>query len=145
MQRADLLFAILLGGTVLFPRVCAADGTLAVGFALNVKGGGFVWGYSETEKQALKICRGFDPEIAMPTRASEAQKRCTTVGTVSDGCYAIAMDAKNLAPVTAAGWGIAATLLAAEDQALDMCKAKAAPNRKGECRVTGRNCEGSGK
>lgn len=148
MQRADLLIAFLFGGTLLWAHPCVADGALAVGIPPSVKSGGFVWGYgvdSDSQKQALTICRGGDAQIEMPKNASEAQKRCTIVGSVRNQCFAIAQDAPNLKPVTAAGWDIAVNLLTAEDQALAMCKGMAAQERKAECRVTGRGCDGSAK
>lgn len=144
MQRAALLIAFLFGGTLLWADPCVADGALAVGIPPSVKAGGFVWGYGANDEQALTVCRGGNAQIEMPKSAPEAYRACKIVGTVRDQCFAIAQDAPNLEPVNAAGWGIAANLLSAEDQALAMCKGMPAA-RKAECRVTGRSCDGSAK
>jgi hypothetical protein len=136
--------------STMWPQSSMADGTLAVGIPPNVNKQGSVWGYGandDPDRQALAICRGVDvPKgVVMPSVSSEAQRRCTIVGRLHNQCYAIAHDAPNLKPATSMGWGIQANLLGAEDRAIDMCKATAAPGRKDECRVTGRGCDGSAK
>ena len=78
-----------------------------------MKSQGFVYGYAfddDAESKALEICRGtkLPPGVVMPDNAPEAKRLCTIVGSVSDRCFAIAVDVPNLAPgATGVGWAIA--------------------------------------
>jgi hypothetical protein len=106
MQRAAVIFAILVGGATLWSNHCAADGALAVALPANGAQHGFSYGRSvnypdakEAEAAALDKCR-------TSTRIPTIQSLCKLIQAFTNKCVAVAMDPKDGTP--GVGWMIAA-------------------------------------
>ncbi len=126
-----------------------ADGAIAVGVAARGPTGGFSWGAAadegpeESKTSAVKICRGQDPNYRAPKgEITEAQSRCSVVGTFKDKCAAMAFNGSTTIPSTAYGWAIAANSEAAKNQALARCEAMRS-GRGAACAVDAAICDGS--
>jgi hypothetical protein len=108
------------------PRDTARDG-IAFGFALNHRS------RASAEAEALRQCREFR-DAPPSTRAL-----CRLVQSFSGQCLAIALDTKP--GVHGEGWAIDYNQQAAEQRALDGCRATASPSRRQFCVITAAQCD----
>jgi hypothetical protein len=105
-----------------------AEGALAVGITANR--GDWSIGYSRdwinaaaAHREALRRCRdGSEKEVAdLCSVISDFHRECVAIAKVETG--------------DGFGWGIDRDLENAEQQALEMCKSIAGPDRAGSCKV----------
>jgi Domain of unknown function (DUF4189) len=145
MRRNSLLLLALTLVTVIatavaWPRPAIAEGALAVGQPPDIAKSGLAYGYatsrateSVARAQALQRCR--EPVGS----SAAARKLCKVIETFRDQCVAVAIDAESNPP--GYGWGIAAGMQAAEDQALAKCEETAGQGGRGGCRIDKSACD----
>ena len=122
---------IVLAGTTAFlfsSHPCMADGALAVavgpnnafasGSALNAPSPKIA------STDASESCRGSTSEASL-------KQLCKVVATFSNKCFAIAFDPQDGEPGT--GWAVANTQQAADEQAMQQCRATAGADRVQFC------------
>jgi Domain of unknown function (DUF4189) len=151
-----LVWALALA-TAVVPHSGFATGAIAVTDGVNVAKVGWSYGTvvghpseDDASTAALAKCRSSLDAAKSPA----LRKACVVTQTFHDQCAAIAMDPGAGTP--GVGWGIAATMQAAENQALEKCRATAGPSRAKFCQVAinnagdnagqaAVNCDGSAK
>ena len=119
-----------------------ATGAIAIGAKSNLGAHGVSVGMSgdfgsrsAAKNDALQQCKA--GQVSASIRAL-----CKVVGTYSNQCSAVAMDAKAGAP--GLGWGVAETSRAASRVAMQRCKATAA-GRGWACKVATTSCDGNAR
>jgi hypothetical protein len=120
-----------------------AEGALAIGIPDGNPARGFKWDVRvNTEDPGRKVME--DCRAAKNPKSAAA---CKLIDTFTSKCVAITSNGEPTAPVTAAGWAIAADRITAVNQALAQCEAM----RKGRgpmCRLDGEGsllCDGDAK
>lgn len=139
--RMVLLGALLTAVLLPVPRPAAADGAVAVGAPADVGKDGYAFGrtvnannMSEASEHALNNCR-------TAKGATEAARNlCIVVMTFRNQCAAVAFDPEPGTP--GAGWAVAPTREAAENQALAECIGVAGPGRRDACKISDIGCDG---
>lgn len=118
-----------------------AFGAIAVGDTGNINQDGFAWGRNvnspdatTASNQALQLCR------SVKDATDRARNACKIVGSFQGQCTALAMDPGAGTP--GVGWAVAATIQAAQDQAMANCKATAGADRVQYCAQTDSACDG---
>ena len=148
ITRRNFTLSALLLAAMQQPCVSIAAGAIAVGLPPDVAYQGFAAGHSvnvadtDTAQQiALDSCR------RAIGGSDVAKGLCKVVATFSDQCYALAIDPK--ANTRGVGWAIAENLQKADEQAMDQCRARSAPNRRDHCVVLtpaeDHGCDGTAK
>jgi hypothetical protein len=142
MQRTIAASALFVAALA-WADVARAEGALAVGIPEGNPARGFKWDLRvNTEDPGPKVLD--DCHAAKNPRTGAA---CKLIGTFSDKCVAVTSNGEPTAPVTAAGWAIAADRVTAVNQALAKCNSM----RKGrgpECQLDGEGsllCDGEAK
>ena len=147
------VFALAFCGFASGPSL--AHGAIAVGVPARGPYYGFSWGAAadaasvdEGTTRAVRICRGQDPVYRASPKAdlTEAQSRCTVVGTFKDQCAGMAFNGEveqNIA-ATAYGWAIAFDSNTVNSQALARCEAMRA-GRGRTCHFDAFICDGNAK
>lgn len=124
-----------------WPRAGAAEGALAIGLPGDVAKEGIAIGWvinsdspDTAHERALRGCLDFKDAPAT-TRAL-----CRVIKTFRGECVAIALDPEFGTP--GVGWAVAASVHAAESDALAACASTAGSARREQCRVTVLRCDG---
>ena len=127
--------------------VLRTNGALAAGaIAEGIAPGGPQKGY------AIGIVTNLPDEDAAKASAIDAckklgnaaaQKQCHVVSTFTDRCGTVVQDPEDGTP--GVGWAVAATLAAADEQAITRCKSTAGPDRQNFCTDIVHKCDGSAK
>ena len=146
MQRACLIFAIVLATTVAGINPGAAELVLAIGFAVGGPTHGWVYGQSsggDAATVALNICRGIDTtNNVIPANPSEAQKNCAIVATLNNHCFAISSNGTQAKSPTGFSWVVAPDSKAANGQAIANCE-KMKAKGDASCTIRGARCDSS--
>ena len=136
-----MVAAVGLLAAAAWPRAGAADGALAIGLPRDVANEGIAIGWvinSDSEatahERALRGCLDFKDAPAT-TRVL-----CKVIKTFRGQCVAIALDPEEGTP--GVGWAVAASVQAAETDALAACVSTAGAERKQHCKVTVSVCDG---
>jgi Domain of unknown function (DUF4189) len=118
----------------------SAEGALAIGLPRDTARDGIAFGFAlkyrsraTAEAAALDKCRTFQ-DAPPQTRAL-----CRLVESFSGRCLAIALDTKP--GVHGEGWAIEYSLQAAEQIAIDQCRAIASPDRRQFCTIVVAQCD----
>jgi hypothetical protein len=137
---ACLLLAGLLGAAAA-AGPARAEGAVAVGLPADVAHFGFASGvavnrasYDAARGAAMQSCR------AAAGGTNQAHGLCTVVATGHNQCIAIAIDPMDGTP--GMGWSIAENAMAAQGQALALCRATAGAARAPSCVVSQTQCDG---
>lgn len=146
-MKIGAILAALGLAALLMPQSALAFGALAAGVPTDVANDGFAYGINvnaPTEEiartTALSNCKGTNPNSRVQSQSSSpARDLCTVVTTFHHQCAAVAEDPAAGTP--GIGWGIAPTLEAATQQALDNCMATAGETRKQFCARDAYNCD----
>lgn len=145
-RRAAVIVVPL--AAVLGPRLCYAEGALAIGLPADVARQGFAAGHAvndatvaEARKNALDGCH-------QSIDASEAAKSlCEVATTFRNKCFAVAIDPKAGTP--GVGWALADNLRLADQQALEACRTTAGDDRRQFCVIlrpeNDHGCDGAAK
>lgn len=145
-MRTALAGAIWLTSIVVGSNPSEATGVAAIGVSPR-QATEWSYGYAfgdDAERKAMKICRGADPDVAVPKNASAAQSRCK-VHVFSNQCIAFATTAMDVnTPAVGIGWAIAGDKASAKSQALAKC-ASMAGKRGPACVIQNAACDDSAK
>ena len=131
-------FMILATLQVGAPHQAVADIALAIGVTRDPNDG-LAWGVArrttedEARRVALSECRAFKG-------ARQAASACRVIGSLADGCVAIAFDPKT--DSSGMGWTVAKDRDTATAGALENCRAAAPPGRAEYCKIDFARCEG---
>jgi Domain of unknown function (DUF4189) len=141
---------VLVAAVTAGPTQVVAEGALAVGIAPSGSAAGYTSGVGVNEattnaarEKALSICKSIamSSGAAVPTGVTDARARCAVVATFRNQCVTIAFDPKDGTP--GAGWAVAATQKAADEQALSRCRDTAGTDRRTFCKVSVQRCDGT--
>jgi hypothetical protein len=146
MKQGYLLFAVLVGATILGMRSGRADGVLALGYPKGGPTYGWVAGFAkdsvDAETQALNECRNNH----IRQNPQESQRNCGVVATLHDQCFAISSNGSASQWKSPAGFGmaIAKDSATAAQEAIGQCQSMAGQEAV-PCVIRTSNCEGSAK
>jgi Domain of unknown function (DUF4189) len=140
-EAALVVVALAAAGLLLASVPAAADGALAVGVPSDVAKDGFAYGRNvnsptqeAARERALDLCRH------AKNSSDAARGVCTVVMSFHRQCVAVAMDPAAGTP--GVGWAVAPTREAAEQQAMNNCKATAGAARRQYCATSDLMCDG---
>jgi hypothetical protein len=121
-------------------RLAAAEGALAFALPQDTARDGFAYGVAndfatraDAEAEAMQRCLGFKDAPA------ETRTLCRIVASYSGQCVAIALDPRN--GVTGEGWAVESSKQAADQAALNRCRATASRDRGRLCKVDFSYCD----
>jgi hypothetical protein len=110
-----------------------APGGVQKGYSLGISSNQIDEAHAKTE--AVATCQKYGDQAS--------QKACHVVTTFTDQCATVVEDPKNGTP--GAGWAIAPTMAAADEQATARCKSTAGSDRQSFCTSVVHECDGSAK
>jgi hypothetical protein len=146
IMKRVLIGAVLFAGVVAGANPSKAAGVAAIGVSPR-QATEWSYGYAfgdDAERKALRICRGADPDVAVPKNASAAQSQCK-VYVFSNQCIAFATTSMDVnTPAIGIGWAIAGDQAAARSQAIARC-ASMVGKRSAACVIQNSACDGSAK
>jgi hypothetical protein len=126
------------------PTQVLAEGAVAIGIAPGGVINGYASGTATNYKTPEEARQGALAGCRKSTGANEASKaQCKVVSSFHNQCFSQALDPKDGTP--GAGWALAATQTAADQEALVRCRETAGEARRSFCEVTDRKCDGSAK
>jgi hypothetical protein len=134
------------------PTQVAAEGAVAVGIAPSGPSTGYSFGVRVNEPTteaaragSLTGCKGapMSSGTALASGAVQARAQCAVVATFHNKCVTLAFDPNDGTP--GAGWAVADSLKAADDEALRRCRSTAGSARREFCKVAVQKCDGTAK
>lgn len=121
-------------------RLAAAEGALAFALPKDTKRDGFAYGVAndyatraDAEAEAMRRCLSFK------NASAETRTLCRIVASYGGQCVAIALDPRT--GVRGEGWAVESSKQAADQAALDRCKATASRDRGRLCKVDYSYCD----